>query len=244
MIEDDGSAPISRRRHIVRLVVFGAFLLTMFYLIGVERVIDMDAVHRAVADTGPLAPLAYVGAAAILGSMFVPGSLLAAGSGLLFGPLVGLFVTLGSSVGTAIVTSRIGQRAGRDSAKALLGPKRSERVDALIDKSGLWAVVGQRFIPGVSDALACYTFGAFGVPLWQIAVGSFIGSFPRAFVYTTLGATVREGSSALTYIAIAVWCITAVVGVFAARRGYQHWREHGSHADDRAESDPGDRDDD
>ncbi|OBK22671.1 TVP38/TMEM64 family protein [Mycobacterium asiaticum] len=244
MIEDDGSPPIPRRRHIVRLVVFGGFLLGMFYLIGVARVIDMDAVHRAIANTGPLAPLAYVAAAAVLGSMFVPGSILAAGSGLLFGPLVGLFVTLGSSVGTAIVTSRIGRRAGRESAKALLGPKRSERVDALVDRSGLWAVVGQRFIPGVSDALACYTFGAFGVPLWQIAVGSFIGSFPRAFVYTTLGATVREGSSTLTYIAIAVWCVTAVVGVFAARRGYRHWREHASHSDEaQPNADPGDGDD-
>ncbi|OBK14523.1 TVP38/TMEM64 family protein [Mycobacterium asiaticum] len=227
MIEYDGPAPTSRRRHIVRLVVFAGFLLGMFYLIGVARVVDVDAVRRAVAATGPLAPLAYVGASAVLGAIFVPGSMLAAGSGLLFGPVVGLFVTLGSSVGTAVVASRIGHRAGRESARALLGPKRSERIDALIDRSGLWAVVAQRFVPGVSDALASYTFGAFGVPLWQIIVGSFIGSLPRAFVYTTLGATVSDGSSPLTYVAIAVWCVTAVVGVFAARRGYRHWREHG-----------------
>jgi uncharacterized membrane protein YdjX (TVP38/TMEM64 family) len=75
----------------------------------------------------------------------------------------------------------------------------------------LWAVVGQRFIPGISDALASYAFGPFGVPLWQMAAGAFIGSAPRA----------------LAYAAIAVWCITAIVGALAARHGYRRWRGEG-----------------
>jgi uncharacterized membrane protein YdjX (TVP38/TMEM64 family) len=161
---------------------------------------------------------------ALLGAIFVPGPLLAAGSGVLFGPLLGTFVTLGSAVGTATITSLIGRRAGRDSARALLGPDRSDRIDAQIERWGLWAVVGQRFVPGVSDALASYTFGAFGVPLWQMAVGAFIGAAPRAFVYTALGASIGDLSSPLAYSAIAVWCLTAVVGAFAARHGYRRWR--------------------
>jgi uncharacterized membrane protein YdjX (TVP38/TMEM64 family) len=154
----------------------------------------------------------------------VPGAILAAGSGLLFGPVLGVFVTLGATVGTAIVASFFGRRAGRDSARELLGSTRADRVDALIERRGLWAVVGQRFVPGISDALASYTFGAFGVPLWQMAVGAFIGSAPRAFVYTALGASIGNKSSPLAYAAIGVWCITAIVGVFAARRGYRKWR--------------------
>jgi uncharacterized membrane protein YdjX (TVP38/TMEM64 family) len=57
-----------------------------------------------------------------------------------------------------------------------------------------------------------------------MAVGAFIGSVPRAFVYTALGASIGNRSSPLAYAAIAVWCVTAVVGAFAARRGYQKWR--------------------
>lgn len=79
-------------------------------------------------------------------------------------------------------------------------------------------MVGQRFVPGISDALASYTFGAFGVPLWQMVVGSFIGSAPRVFVYTALGASITNLSSPLVYSAIAVWCVTAIIGAFAARR--------------------------
>jgi uncharacterized membrane protein YdjX (TVP38/TMEM64 family) len=220
----DSSAPASRRRHIIRLVVFAGLLLGMFYLVAVARVIDVEEVRRAVSATGPAAPLTYVVASAVLGALFVPGSILAAGSGLLFGPVLGLFVTLGAAVGTAIVASRVGRRAGRTSARALLGTKRADRIDALIERGGLWAVVGQRFIPGISDALASYAFGAFGVPLWQMAVGSLIGSTPRAFAYTALGASIGNRSPALAYAAIVVWCVSAIVGAFAARRGYRKWR--------------------
>lgn len=226
------AAPPSRRRHIARLVVFAAVLLGMFYLVAIARVIDLDTVRRAVSATGPAAPLAYVVVSAVLGALFVPGSLLAAGSGLLFGPVLGIFVTLGAAVGTAVVASRVGRRAGRDSARALLGTPRADRLDALIARGGLWAVVGQRFVPGLSDALASYAFGAFGVPLWQMVVGSFIGSAPRAFAYTALGASIANRSSALAYSAIAVWCVSAVVGAFGARHGFRKWREHARRGED------------
>jgi uncharacterized membrane protein YdjX (TVP38/TMEM64 family) len=142
----------------------------------------------------------------------------------LFGPVLGTFVTLGSTVSTAVIAAMLGRRAGRDSARTLLGPDWSARIDAQIHRRGLWAVVGQRFVPGISDALASYAFGAFGMPLWQMAIGAFIGSAPRAFVYTALGASISDLSSPLGYAAIAVWCVTAIVGAFAAHRGYRGWR--------------------
>ncbi len=225
---DDVSADLppapSRRPHIVRLAVFAAFLLGLWFLVAVVRVVDVGDIRGAIAATGPAAPLVYVAVSAALGAIFVPGPLLAAGSGFLFGPILGTFVTLGATVGTAIVASVAGRRAGRDSARALLGAERADRLDAQIERRGLWAVVGQRFVPGISDALASYTFGAFGVPLWQMAVGAFIGSVPRAFVYTALGASIGDLSAPLAYTAIGVWCVTAVIGVFAARSGYQSWR--------------------
>lgn len=213
-----------RRAHIVRLALLAAFLLGLWYLVGVARILDIGDIRDAVASSGPAAPLIYVLVSAVLGSLFVPGPILAAGSGLLFGPVLGTFVTLGATVGTATIAGLAGRRAGRDSTRAVLGADRAARIDALIARGGLWAVVGQKFVPGISDAAASYAFGAFGVPLWQMMVGSFIGSAPRAFVYTALGASVGDLSSPLVYVAIGVWCATAVVGAFAAHRGYRGWR--------------------
>lgn len=219
------SVPEERRwPHALRLGVFVVFLLTLFYLVAVSRVIDIKQVRDAIAATGPIAPLAYLAASAVLAAIFVPGPLLAAGSGFLFGPLLGTFVTLGSTVTTAVIAAFVGRRAGRDSARALIGADWATRLDEQIRRRGLWAVVGQRFVPGISDALASYAFGAFGMPLWQMAIGAFIGSAPRAFVYTALGASISDLSSPLAYAAIAVWCVTAIIGAFAAHRGYRRWR--------------------
>jgi uncharacterized membrane protein YdjX (TVP38/TMEM64 family) len=224
MVDTEDTSPTSRRRHIARLAVFVSLLSLLFYLTAIERIIDVAAVRALIESAGPLAPLAYVAVSAVLGALLVPGPLLAAGSGFLFGPVLGTFVTLGATVGSAVITAAVGRRAGRDSARALLGEPRADRIDRLIERGGLWAVVGQRFVPGINDALASYTFGAFGVPLWQMAVGAVIGSAPKAFAYTALGSTVGEFSAPLLAAAIAVWCVTAVVGAFAARRGWRKWR--------------------
>ena len=108
MTNSDGSPATARRRHIVRLAVFAAFLAGLFYLVAVTRIIDVEDVRRTVAATGPVAPLTYVVVSAVLGAVFVPGPILAAGSGVLFGPVLGTFVTLGATVGTATIASLAG----------------------------------------------------------------------------------------------------------------------------------------
>ncbi|AMD54748.1 hypothetical protein ATO49_12765 [Mycolicibacterium fortuitum subsp. fortuitum DSM 46621 = ATCC 6841 = JCM 6387] len=209
-----------------------AFLFGLFYLVAVARVIDVGDIRGVRSLDRPGRPPWHTSwCPPAWGALFVPGPILAAGSGVLFGPVLGTFVTLGATVGTAVVASLIGRRAGRDSARALLGTQRADRLDHQIERGGLWAVVGQRFVPGVSDALASYAFGAFGVPWWQMAVGAFIGSVPRAFVYTALGASIGDLSAPLAYTAIGVWCVTAIIGAFAAHRGYRSWRRHRSGAD-------------
>ena len=130
----------------------------------------------------------------------------------------------GFAANTATIAALVGRHAGRDSARALIGAQWAERIDSQIQRRGLWAVVGQRFVPGVSDALASYTFGAFGLPLWQMAIGAAIGSVPRAFVYTALGASISDLNSPLAYVAIGIWCLTAIIGAFAAHRGFRSWR--------------------
>ncbi|TGD90740.1 TVP38/TMEM64 family protein [Mycolicibacterium sp. CH28] len=224
MVDNSGPAAPRRWPHVLRLALFAAFLLGLFYLVAISRVIDVGQIRDAVSATGPVAPVAYLAVSAVLAAVFVPGPLLAAGSGVLFGPVLGTFVTLGSTVTTATIAALVGRHAGRDSARVLLGAEWSGRIDAQIQRRGLWAVVGQRFIPGISDAMASYAFGAFGMPLWQMAIGAFIGSAPRAFVYTALGASISDLSSPLAYAAIAVWCATAIVGALAAHRGYRGWR--------------------
>ena len=169
----------------MRLAVFAAFLVVLFYLLAVKHVVNIEDVRRTVKATGPAAPLTYIVLSAVLGAIFVPGPILAASSGLLFGPLLGVFVTLGATVGTAVVASLVGRRAGRDSARALLGADRADRIDALIERrgtvgggrsafhsrpvgcAGLVCVRGVRSSVVADGCWRVYRFGAAGVRLYR-----------------------------------------------------------------------------
>lgn len=150
MVDSDGSISISRRRHIVRLAVFAGFLFALFYLLAVRHIIDIEEVRRAVSATGPAAPLAYVVVSAVLGAAFVPGPILAASSGVLFGPVLGIFVTLGAAVGTAIVASRLGpsswsrQCAGSAGAETRRSHRHADQTARVV--GGRWSAVHPRYI--------------------------------------------------------------------------------------------------
>jgi uncharacterized membrane protein YdjX (TVP38/TMEM64 family) len=68
-----------------------------------------------------------------------------------------------------------------------------------------------------------------------MAVGAFIGSVPRAFVYTALGASIGDLSAPLAYTAIGVWCVTAIVGAVVAHRGFRRWRRRDERDAEKAE---------
>src|SRR6201992_802741 len=121
-----------RRRHILRLGVFAGFRAVVFYLLAVKHVVNIEDVRRWVKATGPLAPLTYIVLSAVLGAIFVPGPILAASSGLLFGPLLGVFAQLGATVGTAVVAAFLGRRGGRGSARAVRGGERADPRDAAV----------------------------------------------------------------------------------------------------------------
>ena len=63
------------------------------------------------------------------------------------------------------------------------------------------------------------SFGAFGMPLWQMAIGAFIGSAPRAFVYTALGASISDLSSPLKITRGADFQSLNVRGLYPAGEG-------------------------
>lgn len=201
----------------LRLALLACLLTAGFVLFAVLDVVDTDDVQGWVDGAGPLAPVAYVPLSALLGCLLVPGPVLAGVSGALFGTATGTVVTLAASVCGAVLGLWIGRWAGRDAATELGG----ERWAALargVERHGLGAVVAQRLAPGVPDAPATYAFGVLGLPVWQIAVGTAIGSAPRAFSYTAIGASLDDPTSPAAIAGAVVLVVVTVAGVVMARR--------------------------
>jgi uncharacterized membrane protein YdjX (TVP38/TMEM64 family) len=147
----------------------------------------------------------------------VPGALLAATSGALFGTWLGFVVTLASAMTTSVCALLIGRHAGRDGAQEF-GGRRIVALEAWLERHGLSAIVIARLAPGLPDAPVSYAAGAVGLRVWQIVLGTAIGSAPRALAYSTLGANLGDLSSPQGIAAAGLLVLTFVVGAEVLRR--------------------------
>ncbi len=206
-----------------RLGVLVAFLVVGLSAFWVFDVVQQQDVRDWVDAFGPAAPVAYVPISAVLGMLLVPGPVLAGVSGLLFGAAVGTVVTLSASVLSAVGALVVARGVGREGAREVGGP-RLVRVEALLERHGIGAIVLQRLVPGVPDAPMNYAFGVAGITVLQIAVGTAIGAAPRAFSYTAIGASLDDPTSPLAVVGVVVLVVVSFVGaelgrrVFVARR--------------------------
>jgi uncharacterized membrane protein YdjX (TVP38/TMEM64 family) len=141
----------------------------------------------------------------------VPGPLLAGASGVLFGAALGTAVTIAAATLSAVLALAVGRGAAQDTFH-------DRKLAAYAERHGLLAVIVARLVPGLPDAPASYAFGATRVTMWQIALGTIIGSAPRAFSYTSIGASLNHDGSALAIIGIAGVVITGLGGALLARR--------------------------
>jgi len=222
-VSDPASVPLGRHPRL-RLAVLVVALVAAAVVFGASDLVSVARVREAVDRFGPAAPVVYVLLGAVLAALLVPGPVLAAASGLLFGPVLGTVVTLGSALGTGLIAVTTGRAAGRDGARSVLGAERATAVEALLGRRGVLVVAGQRLVPGVPDAPMSYAFGALGVRTWQLVLGTLIGAAPRAFAYTAIGASLDDPTSPLALAGVAVWLLVAVVGVEVGRRAWLHRR--------------------
>jgi len=203
----------------VRLALLVAFVVVGFSAFWLLDLVEKEDVRGWVDAFGPLAPLAYVPISTVLGLLLVPGPVLAGVSGLLFGTAVGTIVTLSAAVLTGVCGLLIGRHAGRDGAVDL-GGERLAALETVLGRRGLEAVVVQRLVPGVPDAPLNYAWGAVGLSVTQIAIGTAIGAAPRAFSYTAIGASLDDPTSPGAIAGVVVLVLVTVVGAELGRRAW------------------------
>jgi uncharacterized membrane protein YdjX (TVP38/TMEM64 family) len=213
------------QRPVLRLTSLVTLLCLVGLLTATLLPVSRTGLREVVEPFGPWAPPVFVVVAALLALAFVPGPLLSAASGVLFGTATGFACSVASSVLTGVLALLIARRAGATAVQELSG-ERARALAELARRRGLLAVVVQRLIPGVPDAPLSYAFGLLGLRAHQMALGTLIGSAPRAFSYTALGDAAATGDRSLaiaaTVVGIAVSVLGLVIGGLLTRR-----REHG-----------------
>jgi uncharacterized membrane protein YdjX (TVP38/TMEM64 family) len=178
---------------------------------------SLDAVRAALDRAGPWAPLAYVAAVVIEVLVApIPGTLLYAPGGALFGGWVGGTLSLaGNVLGAALATWLAATFRSR--LPGLSGHPDLQQLMERIRQRGLLVVLLMRLNPLTSSDLVSYAAGLVGIPVWRVAVGTLVGMAPLCYaqahasewIFQWLpGAGVVVIVSGLAYVALVVWLLT------------------------------------
>ena len=198
----------------------GVFLLILAVAITAAVVVGLPdvAILRAdIAAAGPAGPAVFVLAYAVATLAPLPKNVLSAVAGLLFGLAAGIALVFVAAMLGALTAFWLGRVLGRGAVERLTGA-RVARVDELLSRRGVMAVIGVRLVPVVPFTAINYTAGLTAVRLRDYVIGTAVGIVPGTVAYVTLG-TYGSGpvSWPVALSATALGLLT-IAGVVAARR--------------------------
>jgi uncharacterized membrane protein YdjX (TVP38/TMEM64 family) len=155
------------------------------------RAADVDVSHaqvRALVESwGPLAPIGYTLAVVVEVVVApIPGALLYAPAGVLFGGFLGGILSLLGNVLGAALCCFLGGAIGQSALSRRMDGSRLQPYVTLLRRRALWVVLLLRVNPLTSSDLVSYAAGAAGVPVWKVAAGTAIGLAPLCFAQAYL----------------------------------------------------------
>jgi len=183
-------SPQARRRAVVHVLVLSLLFVGTAVLLRrhVAFLTDADAARAYVRSFGVWAPLALIGLQALQIVLApIPGQVLGAVGGYLFGPWWGTFynmigVTIGSTV--AFWLSR---RFGRAYVERTIDADALATFDATIERRGPLGFLVLFLIPGLPDDVLCFGAGLTPIPIRTLVAIAIVGRTPAFFLVNVLG---------------------------------------------------------
>lgn len=168
---------------------------------------------------GPLAPLAYVGTVMLEVLVApIPGTLLYAPGGVIFGGLAGGALSLVGNVLGATLATYLARTFGARWFARRHHTGRLAHYRARLAERGAWIIFLLRINPLTSSDLVSYAAGLAGVSPTRVAIGTFFGMAPHCFLQAYLAASIFEALSARLLLAIGVTAAVLVLALFWWRR--------------------------
>src|SRR4028118_338539 len=143
---------------------------------------------ESIASLGPWGPAAFILIYIVATVLFIPGSLLTLGSGVLFGVVGGsVCVSIGSVLG-ATCAFLTGRYLTRDwVSKQIEGNQKFKAIDSAVASEGWKIVLLTRLSPIFPFNLLNYAFGVTQVSLKDYFFASWIGMIPGTVMYVYIG---------------------------------------------------------
>lgn len=198
--EPDGGPGVSRGA-VVKLLVLGAALLAVGVVVALAGGSVWDDISAWVDSLGWWGPLVFALCYALAVTALVPGSVLNASAGALFGVTIGVGAVLVGATAGAAVSFAMARALGRPAVARYAGSGRLARLDGYLSRRAFESILVMRMVGLFPFGVVNYGAGVAGVRFTPYILGTFVGIVPGTLVYTGLGKALREPGSPMVWIA-------------------------------------------
>ncbi len=167
---------------------------------------------------GPWAPLAYIlFVTAEVVAAPLPGLMLYAPGGVIFGGFLGgLYSLAGNLLGAAIacqIMRLVGERLFGAGIRRNL-----EKLTPLLEKRGIWVIFFLRVNPVTSSDLVSYAAGLTPMPVWKVILATALGMAPLCWLQSYLAEGLMDAFPTLVYPLLAACGLYALAVIWAIRQ--------------------------
>ena len=215
-----GSATVAAARQVsrTRLLLTGVaatVAITVVLLVPLPTAVQLRDWATSV---GPWFPLAFLLAHVILAVLPFPRTAFTLSAGLLFGPALGVIISVTASAVSAVIALLLVRALGWQVASLVSHP-RVDALDAQLRARGWPAVLSLRLIPAVPFSVLNYAAGASAVRVMPYLLATVAGLMPGTAAVVILGDAMTGNVSPLL---VMVSVCTAAIGlgglIYEARR--------------------------
>ena len=153
-------------------------------LTAADRVERLQDFFRSAGIWAPVAYIGFVVAEVVIAP--IPGLMLYAPGGLIFGPWYGgLLALVGNVIGSGLACSLTRSLSHRW-LERLTGHESMERLQTELNRRGLWMIFVLRLNPLTSTDLLSYAAGFTRIPVYQVMLATGLGMAPLCFAQSWL----------------------------------------------------------
>jgi uncharacterized membrane protein YdjX (TVP38/TMEM64 family) len=183
---------------IIYIVIFAFLIVVSLVLLFYVFFIDKTILYRIVVEwfvnpiylLGILGVLLFILIMAVQGLIVpLPSEIVLLATGMIWGLVLGGFMGVIGSMAAGLLCFYISKKGGRPLAEKFVGEKAINLADGFIHKYGTGAILVARFLPFIAFDPISYAAGLVDMDIKKYSIGTLVGSFPRAFFYSWLGAS-------------------------------------------------------
>lgn len=184
-----------------------------------DAVWKIERLKAAFESCGPFAPLAYflfVTVEVVVAP--IPGLMLYAPGGIIFGGFLGGLIALLGNVFGAGIACQVTRSLGGNWLTRLLSPETLRKTHEALDRRGGWFVFLLRLNPLTSSDLVSYAAGFTQIPVWKVMLATLAGMAPLCFAQAYLAENLFEAFPGLVYPLLILCGVYLVAVVLVVRR--------------------------